>query len=272
MKTHLDLFSGIGGFALAAGWAGFQTIGFSEVDPYCCKLLAQNFPGVKNYGDITKHGEWAHTVGPVDLLTGGFPCQPWSLAGKRRGAEDDRHLWPAMLAVIATVRPAWVLGENVPGILGVEFDKMLAGLESKEYSVQPIIVPACGVDAPHIRSRVWILANSDRPRLEKRQEQSAREECAAAQRGGDDVPDAQRILGPARWSPTSRQAAQWWPSSEPGGHRWISEAESGVCRVVDGIPNRIQRLKGLGNSIVPHVAYEIIRSIPELYVPGEEGK
>src|SRR5690242_14537733 len=105
---HLDLFSGIGGFSLAAGWAGFTTVQFCEIDPFCQKVLAKNFPGVPIHDDIrTLAGE---SLGPIDLITGGFPCQPFSVAGKRRGADDDRHLWPEMARLVGECRPRWVLG------------------------------------------------------------------------------------------------------------------------------------------------------------------
>lgn len=284
--THLDLFSGLGGFSLAARWAGFETIGFSEIDPYCCKVLAKNFPGIPNYGDITKltgeiiwkdlarnvenekerrtdpianratqhepgHGELrienetgkmtgngvsaertksspimagsvcaaekqqenfyqstirtemeitkdepislklgnsrlgedcptiikssvstaitrkhytenVHTR--IDLLTAGVPCQPASLAGKRKGAEDDRWLWPETLRLIREINPTWCLLENVPGLLaldgGMEFERLCLALEDAGYEVQPLVIPACAVNAPHRRDRVWIVAHS----------------------------------------------------------------------------------------------------------------
>lgn len=155
--THLDLFSGIGGFTLAAERAGFETIGFSEIEPYACKILKQHWPNITNYGDV-------RTIPTVrcDLITGGFPCQPHSFAGKRRGSKDDRHLWPAMRDVIGRCNPAWVCGENVPGIIGMELDQVLSDLEGLGYRVQPLVIPACAVDAPHRRDRVWIIANSER--------------------------------------------------------------------------------------------------------------
>ena len=124
---HLDLFSGIGGFALAAGWAGFETAMFCEIDPFARKVLAKHWPEVPIHDDI--HTLTADVVGqPIDLITGGFPCQPFSVAGKRRGQEDDRHLWPQMARVIDDCRPRWVLGENTPGIISLALDDCLADL------------------------------------------------------------------------------------------------------------------------------------------------
>jgi hypothetical protein len=152
MPLHLDLFSGIGGFSLASGWANYTTIGFCEVDPFCRRVLAKHWPGVPIHGDIrTLTGEivsgWAGGR-PVDLITGGFPCQPVSVAGKRMGKEDDRYLWPEMLRVIAGIRPHRVLGENVAGIVTMGLDAVLSDLESLGYTCRPVVIPAAAVGAP----------------------------------------------------------------------------------------------------------------------------
>lgn len=285
--THLDLFSGIGGFALAAQAAGFQTIGFSEVEPYACKILKRHWPEVPNYGDIRNVRGIA-----CDLITGGFPCQPFSLAGKRKGASDDRALWPEMLRVISESRPRWVLGENVPGIISMELDRVLSDLENLHYTVWPLVVPACAVDAKHRRSRVWIvahaasitagsrrygrpeartkaangshyLANAFRPRLEIGQEQSARQECQAIERSRDAVSDASRNGRHERNTDGGRlgkgASAEEERSRLTDYCRWQPEPELG--RVAHGIPNRSHRLKGLGNAIVPQVAEVILKEI-----------
>ncbi len=199
--THLDLFSGIGGFALAAQWAGFRTIGFCEIDKYCRKVLAKNFladpeydggtqtkvtgedhkaqqgssTGTKLCGDESARvsGSWESgfrgkifgnifdlngaDFSGVSLITGGFPCQPFSVAGKRGGAADDRAIWPEMFRVISEARPAWVLGENVPGIIPMELDNVLSDLEGIGYATRAFVIPACAVDARHRRDRVWIV-------------------------------------------------------------------------------------------------------------------
>ncbi len=157
----LDLFSGIGGFSLAAQWAGIETIQFCEIDPFCQKVLAKNFAGVPIHDDIrTFSGQPLR--GRIDLLTGGFPCQPFSVAGKRRGAADDRYLWGEMFRVIQESKPSWIVGENVAGILSsLEFDGVLSDLENGGYEVETLVLPACGVNAPHKRERVWIIANAE---------------------------------------------------------------------------------------------------------------
>jgi DNA-cytosine methyltransferase len=156
--THIDLFSGIGGFALACRWNGIKTVQFVEIDKFCQKVLNKNFPGVPIEPDI-KQFDGKKYAGSF-ILTGGFPCQPFSCAGKRNGKEDDRFLWPEMLRVISEVRPRWIIGENVAGIINMELDNCISDLEREGYEVQTFIIPACAVNAPHRRDRVWIVANS----------------------------------------------------------------------------------------------------------------
>jgi DNA (cytosine-5)-methyltransferase 1 len=157
-KTHLDLFSGIGGFALAAKWNGYRTVGFCDNEPYAQAVLKKHWPEVPCHKDIREvRGK---LYAGVTLLTGGFPCQPFSVAGKQRGKDDNRYLWPEMLRVIQEARPAWIIGENVAGIVNLALDQVCADLEGQGYEVEPIIVPACAVDAPHRRDRVWIVGHS----------------------------------------------------------------------------------------------------------------
>jgi DNA (cytosine-5)-methyltransferase 1 len=266
MKTHVDLFSGIGGFALAVRWAGVQTIAFAEIDDYASKVLAKNFPGVMNYGDIRNIPDGLSAW----LVTGGFPCQPFSVAGKRGGAGDDRWLWPAMAEVIERVRPAWVLAENVPGIVKMELDTVLSDLERIQYTAWPVIVPACAVDAQHRRERVWIVAHADSTGITSSrknnrmgwQRKSITKNVADVDSGrfqhgnapyangaglaqregvtGDDGQEQPAIVGACRWQP-----------------------EPGMGRVANGIPRRVDRLRGLGNAIVPQVAYQLIRMMIE---------
>ena len=156
--THLDLFSGIGGFALAARWAGFETIQFVENEPFCQKVLAKNFKGVPIHGDI-KTFKATGLVSPF-LLSGGYPCQPFSQAGKRRGSSDDRHLWPEMFRIIQECRPTWVLAENVSGHIKLGLQEVLTDLESEGYDTQTFHIGAVAQDAPHRRMRLWIVAHS----------------------------------------------------------------------------------------------------------------
>jgi DNA (cytosine-5)-methyltransferase 1 len=167
----------------------------------------------------------------VSLITGGFPCQPFSVAGKRRGAADDRAIWPQMFRVINEARPAWVLGENVPGIIGMELDNVLSDLEGIGYATRAFVIPACAVDARHRRDRLWIMANT----------------------GGE------RLAGAGLESRIDKTKTGFGTSDRC---RWLPEPDVG--RVAHGIPRRVDRLKGLGNAIVPQVAYELLREIRRL--------
>ena len=297
--THLDLFSGIGGFALAAGWAGFETVGFCDNEPYAQAVLKKHWPNVPIHGDIkTLDGT---TYRGVTLLTGGFPCQPFSNAGKRRGKDDDRYLWPQMLRVIQEARPAWIVGENVVGIIGLALDQVCSDLEAEGYEVEPIIIPACGVDAPHRRDRVWILAHTDiccdsgekrgvdaekiRLSEENREEWggcgvSSRTSQMEQRRKSNRIHDKTNVADTDSPGILSAEIAQydvkngskshdkfpWRCGSTSGGERsqanWSPEPELG--RVAHGVPNRVDRIKGLGNAIVPQVAYQIIKGIKKL--------
>jgi len=254
MPTHLDLFSGIGGFALAAQWTGWTTIGFSEIDPYACKVLEKQFPGIPNYGDV-------RTIPAVqcDLITGGFPCQPFSCAGKRRGEADDRYLWPAMLDVIGRCKPTWVLGENVPGIIGMELDRVLADLEGVGFRSAPIIIPACASGADHKRKRVWIIAHANRERKLQSQRTITKErgwivDCdpqITSYIDGQRLQASRQCAAPERTQ--ERNALEPAASGFPG-----RETYPDLLREVHGIPRRVDRIKCLGNAIVPQVAAVIL--------------
>jgi len=159
---HGSLFSGIGGFDLAAEWMGWENIFHCEWNPFGQKVLKHYWPKAISYHDITKTDFTIHR-GNIDILTGGFPCQPYSMAGKRLGKDDERHLWPEMLRAIREIQPRWVVGENVLGLVswngGLVFEEVQADLEAQGYEVQPYVLPAAGVGScPHRRDRVWFVA------------------------------------------------------------------------------------------------------------------
>jgi DNA (cytosine-5)-methyltransferase 1 len=236
---HVDLFSGIGGFALAAREAGFETVAFCETDPFCSEVLAKNFPHVRNYGDIRNVAGFE-----CDIITGGFPCQPFSVAGQRAGSRDDRFLWPEMCRVIAASRPTWVLGENVPGIINLELDNALADLEKLGYACQAFTIPACAVDAAFIGDRVWIVAASGSTRLPTGWEIS---------------------LGAIAFESMPAGGGLYRRVALPHEHQyeWAKPrlVERPMARAVDGLPANLVRLgsgaaiKAFGNAIVPQIAF-----------------
>jgi DNA (cytosine-5)-methyltransferase 1 len=168
---HGSLFSGIGGFDLAAEWMGWENVFHCEIAEFPRKILNHYWPKSESYEDIKKT-DFTKWHGTVDIISGGFPCQPYSAAGKRLGKEDDRHLWPEMLRVIREVKPQWVVGENVRGLLnwngGMVFHEVCADLENIGYEVQAFIIPASGVNAPHQRERLWVVAHSNGNECNKR--------------------------------------------------------------------------------------------------------
>ena len=291
-RTHIDLFSGIGGFALACMWLRIQTIAFCEIEKYAQRVLRKNFPGIRIFEDVRQFPSTEFRE-PF-LLTGGYPCQPFSLAGKRRGTEDDRHLWPSMFGIIRTSRPTWILAENVAGHVTLGLDQVLSDLESEDYAVQPLIIPACAVDAPHRRDRVWILGNAKKQRVNERNrgcnenrelqisepgnasreiafadsEYERREQCEHEKQSRYKKRLSQRDCSFATDSNNARRVEQWRSESVQSElvtaeceYRW--SAEPNVGRVAHGIPRRVDRLRGLGNAIVPQVAYEIIKAMIE---------
>lgn len=232
--THLDLFSGIGGFALAANRCGYETVAFVERDEFCKRVLRKHWPTVPIFDDI-RDFDGTQFKG-VRLLTGGFPCQPYSNAGLKLGSGDDRATWAEMLRVIEESRPSFVLGENVAGIVNMELDDVLASLEGAKYATQSFVIPALAVDARHRRDRVWIL-------------------------GADAMADPTSQRGCSRLTQREDAADVGQPSSVAGFWQWNSDAD--VCRTSHGLRNRAHRLRGLGNAIVPQVAEQIIRAIPQ---------
>jgi DNA (cytosine-5)-methyltransferase 1 len=238
-----------------------------EIDPFCNRVLAKHWPNVKRYADV----KTVRNLEPVDLICGGFPCQPFSCAGKRGGKEDDRYLWPEMLRVISEVRPTWVIGENVAGIVNMALDQVCADLESKGYEVQAFIIPACAVNAPHRRDRVWIVAYSESKRSGREPKTVCGTEC-----GQVDELFSNSLNTDSHASDTDRQGSQVG-EVQPGHGReeqqtvvggswnedWI-EVATRLCRVDDGVPGRVDRLKSLGNAVVPQIVEIIGRMIMEV--------
>lgn len=265
--THLDLFSGIGGFALAAKWAGIETVQFVEKEPSRQGDLARNFPGVPTHDDI-------HTFepsGPVDLVTGGFPCQPFSVAGKRKGKQDDRYLWPQMLRVIESARPTWVVGENVPGIVKLALDRVLSDLEGLGYTCWPANIPACAVNAPHQRKRIWVVAHRDNGlRVESDGKIQAGRDAFGDSGGLVGHVERVRGLQPERslgdfggrpGHPSGFDDYEWLLCADGKARR----VKPGVLLLAHGVPRRVDQIRGLGNAIVPQVAYEILRNIAAVH-------
>ncbi len=239
---HLDLFSGIGGFALAAKWAGFETVGFCEIEEFPRKVLEKNFPGVPIHHDI-RTLDGAEYAG-VDLITGGYPCQPFSVLGERKGAEDDRHLWPEMLRVITQARPAWVIAENVTGHITMGLDEVISDLDAEGYTTRPVVIPAGAVGARHLRDRVWLISHSG---SERRQQKPARsyghEKTDEGRRKNTD----NQLVGVAE----ALRGADWWA------------AEPAIHKLANGLSARLVRdtNRALGNAVVPQVAYQILRCL-----------
>jgi len=275
---HVDLCSGIGGFSLGFEWAGLsKPILFCDVEPWCRRVLSKHWPDVPVASDVKElANDPDRNVPDCDILTAGYPCQPFSLAGERRGTEDDRHIWPYILSIIQAKRPAWCIFENVYGHVSMGLDEVLSDLEREAYATRPFIVPACAADAPHRRDRVWIIARNvaDTKSLQrngcgKHTQPSERQEPQPGDsRSSDDVADTasqrqqgSRLHGRSQHSAQNkdRQADRADNSSQGNAQFWLSEPAVG--RVANGIPRRVDRLKGLGNAIVPQIAMRIGQTI-----------
>jgi DNA (cytosine-5)-methyltransferase 1 len=356
MLKHLDLFSGIGGFSLGLESAGLvETVAFCDFDQYCQKVLKKNFPGVPIYGDVKElnHDKLkADGIDQIDIITGGYPCQPFSVAGRKKGEEDPRHVWPEMFRLIRELKPTWVIGENVGNHVKLGLDTVLSNLESEGYSTRTFSISASSIGANHKRERLWILAYSERNGLASTEngrsiEEAIREEqkgtnnpfdiarASSVPEARSDVANAKR-LGREPWAEepgkseneessnqsdhcgegctecqsclhvadtgkqseshitdsggngtinelereeigitngessgenvananSSRLEEQWRPitteeenQATQCGSWWSVEPDVG--RVAHGVPNRVDRLKALGNSIVPQIPFLI---------------
>jgi len=341
VPTHLSLFTGIGGLDIAAERAGFQTIGQCEWADYPTRVLEKHWPDVARWRDIrtlTQESFYDRTgLRTADVISGGFPCQPFSNAGKRRGAEDDRYIWPEMLRVIQELRPTWVVGENVAGIVSMALDTVLSDLEGQGYQTRAFIIPACGVDAPHRRDRVAIVAYTQRAKRRegkpagyepdgenagreeeagrigassphgrtwtmadtncKREPQQAREQPKGRHGTGDGSRTISYTNSAGREGTKPKQTAGrpgftnggryvpdtagagLLPAAQPGIHSpeegggardveperfgwWPVEPDVG--RVANGIPHRVDRLRCLGNAVVPAQFYPIFQAIYDI--------
>lgn len=299
---HIGLFEGIGGFSLAASWMGWQTYLTCEINPFAQRVLKYYWPDAYHHGDIktltyeTVNAELTKRYGegwrkqPI-ILTGGFPCQPFSVAGKRRGTEDDRYLWPEMLRAIREIKPDYVVGENVHGLLswgnGMVLEQVLSDLEADGYEAQTLVLPAAGVNAPHKRNRVWIVAkNTHYGRClhgEIKQEGAEVWQQRNAGTGGDDWVCLQEGITANttckgfQWSKNIRGLGEgrqiqneqlgrllqpnWeeFPTQSP-----ICSRDDGLSSQLDGITFskwRTESIKAYGNAIVPHLAYAIFKAI-----------
>ena len=251
---------------------GWENVFQVEKDPFCQAVLKKNFPNTKRYGDI-KEFDGTKYRGTIDVVSGGFPCQPYSNAGKRKGKDDERHLWPEMLRVIREIQPSYVVGENVGGLLtwnnGLVFDEVQIDLENSGYQVQPIMVPACAKNAPHRRDRIWIIAHFDNTGAHSSEfyatktEQSSFNGIDGCYQNIDSNNRSERIQ---RNEPQEVQELERIQRSEDGGisAHWKGRSEIStpiLCRTYDGIPFGMDRIKSLGNAIVTQVAYEIFKAI-----------
>ena len=291
--THGSLFSGIGGFDLAADWMGWDNVFHCEWNEFGQRVLKYHFPQSISYDDITKTDFSVHR-GQIDILTGGFPCQPYSAAGKRLGKEDDRHLWPDMLRTIREIQPRWVVGENVRGLVnwndGLVFDEVQSDMEDEGFEVTPFILPACAVDAPHRRDRVWFVAYSN-SKVSQRRDEGRKTKGSAIPKertksfDSANAPDSvrQRLQGRQdvdKWKEydqewrrnaddigaisqavviESRRNFENFPTKPP-----ICGGDDGIPRELDGITFskwRKESIMAYGNAIVPQVAFQIFQAI-----------
>jgi DNA (cytosine-5)-methyltransferase 1 len=277
--THGSLFSGIGGFDLAAEWCGWENVFHCEWNPFGQKVLKHHFPNSISYNDITKTDFSIHR-GTIDIISGGFPCQPYSSAGKRLGKEDERHLWPEMLRAIREIQPSWVVGENVRGLTnwngGLVFDEVQSDLEIEGYEILPFLLPACAVGAPHRRDRIWFIAYSDIKQREwnERRFQSEFINCSTKTIADTSSERLQRwekqtsIRKKKGEGEFDRNLARQVPTRFEN-----FPTVSPICGGDDGLPKELdsitfskwknESIKAYGNAIVPQVAYQIFKSISQ---------
>jgi len=319
---HLDLFSGIGGFSLGLETAGLaNTVAFCDIDKYCHKVLNKHWPHVPIFSDIKELNYEtlrSNGINNIDIITGGYPCQPFSVAGLKKGEQDPRHLWPEYFRLVKELRPTWVIGENVSGHIKLGLDTVLEDLESEGYSTRTFSISASGVGANHKRERVWIMAhsndardrtsrheiNGDREKIVKewqeqsqfksgRQSQNMENARRSLREGTEfertnanetkegDANQSERSSGTSEFNVADSQRERLQRSEqyethtgetetqfsasqsfETTGDHWSVEPDVG--RVAHGVPNRVDRLKSLGNSLVPQIPFLIANCIKQI--------
>ncbi len=259
-----SLFSGIGGLDLGLERAGMKVRWNCEIDPYCSRVLAKHWPTVPNLGDVTKV-EWEH-VERVDLICGGYPCQPFSVAGRRAGSDDVRHLWPFFAVAVRELRPDFALLENVTGHLSLGFGRVLGDLAELGYDVEWSCVSASSVGAPHQRDRVFAVAWSQHgrhvadARRGRRPDNHVRARRNAIRRRGADVAHSNRKRFAEAVASGGGASRRGWTSGRPSDcGAWRVEPDVG--RVAHGVPSRVDRLRALGNAVVPQVAEFVGRAL-----------
>jgi len=307
MLKHVDLCSGIGGFALGFEWAGLsQPILFCDTDEWCRKVLNKHWPDVPIANDVKDLANDPTQIPDCDILTAGYPCQPFSLAGKQKGTEDDRHIWPYIHQIVAHKRPTWCIFENVYGHVTLGLDQVLLDLECEGYASRAFVVPAASVDAPHRRDRVWIVGNAkhngqfaatvrrstlqasndneERPDTSSQSQGTSRPSDSSEVARGTDVPDtnAQRLQGDVGQGASGTQGTSTGHAAEQGGRvtqsrlggvadgipDWVDEPDD-IPRLSTGQKDRTNRLKGLGNAIVPQIAMQIGLTIKNQIVENQ---
>jgi len=274
----LDLFSGIGGFSLGLERAGMETVAFCEIEDYPVKILNKHWPDVPVFRDVRKLNKKVliNEVSNVpDIIVGGFPCQPFSVAGKQKGKEDDRHLWPEMFRLIKEIRPRWVIGENVAGFIRMALDDVLSDLESEGYRCQAFVIPACAVNAIHRRDRVWIVAYSSGKcgnggEFGKYDKQTPKRKAGISDSENAPNTNNERLQGQ---SITGGNGEVWQePNDEQPAGRYCTQhfrpipipTQSPVRHRDDGLSDNVARLKALGNAVVPQIPEIIGRAIMEI--------
>jgi DNA (cytosine-5)-methyltransferase 1 len=299
IMTHGSFFSGIGGFDLAAEWIGWTNKFHCEIDPFCQRVLNHYWPDAELFENI-KTSDFKKYENKIDVISGGFPCQPYSVAGLRKGKEDERHLWPFMLNGIRTIKPRYVVGENVLGLStwndGLVLEEVCVDLENEGYEVQPIVIPAAGVGAPHKRDRIFIVGSkaaitntnnareyaSERNNLENWEEGSEKWEDAQYEfsgHGNQGVVTNSNNKGLQR-SEKFRSVGEIWERQNKLPTRFLRTnweefpTQSPICTGDDGFPSELdgitvskwkkQTIMAAGNAIVPNIAYHIFQVIEQI--------